>query len=92
MIYGWEFALGIIALCLAISVVQGVGRRLRGGSLLPNDTFKDRRTSRYWRDSDGAIEEAIVPRPEMGVGMVKVVLAVVAVIVGCVITIKFWEL
>ena len=23
MIYGWEFALGIIALCLAISVVQG---------------------------------------------------------------------
>ena len=33
-----------------------------------------------------------MPRPEMGVGMVKVVLAVVAVIVGCVITIKFWEL
>jgi hypothetical protein len=76
----WEIALGIIALALAISFVRGIRNKLRGGSLLPEDTFLDRRTNRYWRDNDGAIEEAIQPRPLNGAA--KVLLAVVAVAVG----------
>lgn len=91
-IYGWEIALGIIALALAISFVQGIGNKLRGGGLLPKDTFLDRRTNRWWRDSDGAIEEAMVPRPDILKVAAKVVLAVVAVAVGVAATIKFWEL
>jgi hypothetical protein len=59
-IYGWEIALGLIALALAISFVQGIIRELRGETFLPEDTFRDERINRCWRrDSDGVIEEAI---------------------------------
>jgi hypothetical protein len=92
-IYGWEVALGIIGLALAISIVRGARNKLRGGSFLPEDTFIDRRTNRWWRDSDGgAIEEAMVPRPGILKGAGKVVLGVVAASVALAVYVKFWDL
>ncbi len=51
-IYGWEIALGIIALALAISFVVGIINKLRGGTLLPEDTFLDQR-----READRLLKE-----------------------------------
>jgi hypothetical protein len=64
-----KFAIALLAL-LALSIVAGAVRKLRGGTFLPQPEraedrlFMDKR-GRWWREDpqSGAVEEALRPTP-----------------------------